>query len=248
MSHPHTSPDVVVIVPAYNEARVIEPTVAKLLDYFEGEWAGRTWQLVLAENGSTDNTPDVIRRLVRRSPRSALTSLHLKRAGRGRALKATVAQFPGRIYLYVDADLPVELADLDRLIKPIADGGSDITVGRRAGTRPLVRRLMTRGLQWVTYLQLGLNVRDAQCGAKAFSADAALLLSSCARDDYFLDLEFLATANQRGLNVTEVPVTWIDRRFAARPSKVRKVRDSWAAWQATATVRRQLKTKGQSRS
>jgi glycosyltransferase involved in cell wall biosynthesis len=229
--------DVACIVPVYNEAGVLEAAVRQLHQALADQLAGQEFKIIIAANGSTDNTNAIGRRLERGlGPVVELAVCRSK--GRGMALRETISRFHSTHYLYIDVDLPCDLTDLPRVLAPLSEG-ADVVTSRRTGYRPALRRAMTWGLRHLNRLMFGVRISDSQCAIKALSpAGARVLLDDCQQNGWFLDTELVVLAARRGLRVSEVPIHWIERRFPDRASKVRPWRDTVAAMTALRQIRR----------
>ena len=104
-----------VVIPVLNEAHVLERSIAELHAFFV-ENVPFAWRLIIAENGSTDGTVEVGRRLASAMPRVDL--LMIGRRGRGRALRTAWIRPEADILCYTDVDLSTELAAFPRLFRP----------------------------------------------------------------------------------------------------------------------------------
>src|SRR3954451_501968 len=121
-------PDVDIVVPVYNEAAGLDRSIRRLhrflLDGFPF-----SWRVVIADNASTDATPEIAARLAAQLP--AVRHLRLEQKGRGRALRAAWAASPARVVCYMDVDLSTDLRGLLPLVAPLMSGHSDVAIGTR---------------------------------------------------------------------------------------------------------------------
>lgn len=223
----------VLILPVFNEAVIIEQSLRVLL-----ESAGvifdtiPSWKIVVVDNGSSDDTLTVARGFAEDHP--AITVLSCPRPGRGTAIKKAVETFRvASIYCYCDIDIPIDACDMARLMAPIQKGEADIVIPRRCGSRPAVRRILTALYRMLCAVLFHLSYHDVQAGVKAFSGRAAtLMLETCREDGYFLDTEFVVMAQKKELIVREMSITWVERRYHIRKSKISPFRDSLIALMA----------------
>ncbi|MGW6016290.1 glycosyltransferase, partial [Streptomyces sp. NPDC055210] len=114
--------DLSVVVPAFNEEARLGPTldaVTRYLSEEQGRWG--VWEIVVADDGSTDNTQDLV--TAREDPRIQLVS-HPRNRGKGNALRLGVAATRGRRVLVTDADLASPIEELERLDKAFSEGGT----------------------------------------------------------------------------------------------------------------------------
>ena len=219
-------PTVDIVVPTHNEAHVLDASITRL-SRFLTERFPLPWRITIADNGSTDGTSVVARRLARTIP--GVSVMVLPTAGRGGALRAAWLRSEADIVGYTDVDLSTDLDALLPLVAPLVSGHSELAVGSRLAwgaqtTRGLKREAISRSYNHLLRLTLRTPVRDAQCGFKAISAAVARQLLPDVRDDgWFFDTELLIRAKRAGYRVFEVPVDWVDDE----DSRVRIVRTAW---------------------
>jgi glycosyltransferase involved in cell wall biosynthesis len=212
------------------------------VNYFKKRFrhSSTTWQVVIVDNGSTDNTTEVAQGL-KNTYGAMVTYQHISTKGRGNAIATALLEYPASLYLYLDVDIPLILEDLDRYLSPLEQGKADIVVGKRYGTRPFIRRVMTAGLRVVQRVLLGMHFSDPQSGIKAFRARAVPTYLSCSELGYYRETEFLVRGQRASLVVREVPIRWIERRYQERSSKIRVIRDSWEALRAMTRIAKRIR-------
>ena len=206
--------DVEIVVPVFNEEVALESSVRRLHRFLGAEFPF-TWRIVIADNASTDATPQIAGRLAATLPDVEL--LRLERKGRGRALRAAWATSGARVVAYMDVDLSTDLRGLLPLVAPLLSGHSDLAIGTRLAhgarvVRGPKRELISRGYNSLLHTVLRARFSDAQCGFKAARTDAlgGGLLDAVRDDGWFFDTELLVLAQRRGLRIHEVPVDWVD--------------------------------------
>ncbi|MGH7685423.1 MAG: dolichyl-phosphate beta-glucosyltransferase [Candidatus Dormibacteria bacterium] len=227
-----------IVLPVLNEERVLEHSVRTLREHLNllTQFDSR---IVIADNGSTDDTLPVARWLAATMPGVAL--LHLKERGRGRALRTAWLISQADVVAYMDVDLSTALDALGPLLELVASGRADVATGSRlaAGasvTRSARRELISHAYNLILRESLGMPVRDAQCGFKALRASVAReLLPAIADNDWFFDTELLARAQRAGYNVREIPVRWVEDG----DSRVRIVRTALADLSGVRRLRRE---------
>ena len=210
---PANPPAVDLVVPVYNEAASLTRQIRRLHDILAASLP-LSWRIVIADNGSTDDTPRLADRLAAELPGVAV--LHLTAKGRGRALREAWSRSDAQVVAYTDVDLSTELTALYPLVASVLGGYAEIAVGSRLlpgsrTTRGPKRELISRIYNRLLHVVLGARVRDAQCGFKAVRRDvAAALLPEIADQGWFFDTELLIRAERHGLRVVELPVAWVD--------------------------------------
>lgn len=204
-------PVVSVVIPAYNEAARIVPTVGAIACFMSAR--GEPWELIVADDGSTDSTVRVLRDL-------GFVNLRVleavKNAGKGDAVRRGMLAARGDYVLFADADQSTPIEQFDALLGQLT-AGYDIAVGSRAAAgaevsgKSLLRHVLSRALHLVVSVGFGITVADTQCGFKLFTARAARELFVLQRTKGFsFDLEVLYLAARRGYRTAEVAVEWID--------------------------------------
>ncbi|MGP0109241.1 MAG: glycosyltransferase [Acidimicrobiales bacterium] len=208
-----TSSDVDIVIPVYNEAGQLAPSIATLRSYLDSSFPFVS-TITIADNASTDDTWQIALDLADTLPR--VRAVHLDQKGRGRALRAAWAGSTAPVVSYMDVDLATGLDALLPLVAPLLSGHSDLAIGSRLApgahvVRGARREFISRGYNLLLRTALRSSCTDAQCGFKAMRREAAAELLPLVEDDaWFFDTEILITAQRIGLRIHEVPVDWVD--------------------------------------
>lgn len=203
-------PTVTIVLPAHNEIKNLKKAVKETSDFLTRR--GEDFEIIIAEDGSTDGTAEMAESIVNTNPR-VWCICHCNRLGRGRALTEAFKKSSGSILVYMDVDLSTDIRFLEPLIFAITDG-NDVAIGSRAHPKSNVIRSRKRLLISLIYnnfvrLLLGSNISDHQCGFKAFSQKTILkILDNVYAEHWFWDTEILVLALRMGLSVKEVPIVW----------------------------------------
>lgn len=210
---PRRTATVDVIIPVYNEEADLAASVLRLERYLAETFPYR-FQIVIADNASTDATLDVARRLAARH--GCVRAVHLDAKGRGRALRQVWLASDADVVAYMDVDLSTDLKALLPLVAPLVSGHSDIAIGTRLARGSRVvrgpkREFISRTYNLILRTVLRAHFSDAQCGFKAMRRDVAGQLLPLVEDNnWFFDTELLVLAQRAGLRIHEVPVDWVD--------------------------------------
>jgi glycosyltransferase involved in cell wall biosynthesis len=202
-----------IVIPVHNEERILEHSVRKLHAYVCNNFAV-PFQITIADNASSDATPDLARRLAEKL--DDVEVLYLDRKGRGRALRAAWMRSDADVLAYMDVDLSTDLSALGELLTPLLEGRGDLAIGSRLTpgaqvTRGLERELISRSYNLLLHLLLGTGFSDAQCGFKAGRREVIQQLLDDVEDQaWFFDTELLYLAQRRKLAIHEVPVRWVE--------------------------------------
>jgi glycosyltransferase involved in cell wall biosynthesis len=205
--------DVEIVVPTYNEERTLALSVYRLHRFLSGAFPF-SWRIVIADNASTDCTPEIAEALARELV--GVSVLALAQKGRGRALRAAWMASQARVVSYMDVDLSTDLKALHPLVAPLLSGHSDLAIGSRLAvgarvTRGAKREFISRSYNRILRLVLRARFSDAQCGFKAARRDVLTdLLDEVRDEEWFFDTELLVLAQRHGLRIHEVPVDWLD--------------------------------------
>jgi dolichyl-phosphate beta-glucosyltransferase len=222
------TPDLSIIIPAYNEGSRIGPTIRDIVDYCRR--SRRAFEVILVDDGSEDDTSSVGRQLGQQFAELRLIRLAANH-GKGYAVRTGMLNALGHNLLFADADGATPFSEVERLESALT-AGADIAVGSRAlreeGTRvraKLYRHLIGRTFHFLVEQLADPGVKDTQCGFKLFRFPVAQELFSRMRMNGFsFDVEVLLMARKRGYRVAEVPVNWTHQPG----SKVRLASDSLA--------------------
>ncbi len=203
---------------------------------------GLMWHIVVADNASTDETA----KRVLSSGLPYVSVLSVPGKGKGRAIRAAALESQGAdIFGFIDADLSADPAAIRNLIWHI-ERGYDIAIGSRLLNRQGVRRGRLRTASSLLFnalrkSMLGIAVADSQCGLKLMNRKGIEILRHCKEDTWFLDIEFLACAQRRGMRVVEVPIQWDEHHYPDRVSKLSMVRDGASVLQAFMRIKNRMR-------
>lgn len=203
-------PQLSVIIPAYNEAARIRPTLEKIVQYLEGRKI--PYEIIVVDDGSADATAAVVRALADRNEAVRLISLP-QNQGKGSAVKKGVLNSWGEIIYFTDADLSTPIEEIEKFLPQFPV--HDIVIGSRgdgADVRvhePLYRELLGKLFNRFVRLLCVPGIQDTQCGAKMFKKDVAHRIFPQVKTSRFaFDVEVLYIALDYGYKIKEVPVRW----------------------------------------
>ncbi|MFC7027448.1 flippase-like domain-containing protein [Halomicroarcula sp. GCM10025324] len=218
--------EVSVVLPAYNEADSIERTVSVTLETLDSFLPAGTYEVIVAEDGCDDETPAIATRLADEDTR--VRHIHSdRRLGRGGALEYAFERAAGETLVYFDTDLATDMRHLEELVESVRTEDYDVATGSRwmpenRADRPPKRGIPSFGYNTLVRLVLRSELRDHQCGFKAFDRTALeALLPDVGDEHWFWDTEVLVKAQRQGFRVKEFPVDWTPKG----DSKVDIVRD-----------------------
>ena len=227
------------VIPAYNEERRILSTLQQVTNYVSAQTY--TWNVLVADDGSTDGTAALVREFAKKQPLVSLISLPHR--GKGGAVRSAMLSTHAQYRFLCDADLSMPIEQLERFLPPQLVE-FDVTIGSREADgaqrigEPWRRHIQGRLFNSMTLALAVRGIGDTQCGFKCYSSRAADLLFPLQRIPGFgFDVEVLFIAQRMGLRLVEVPIDWYYRT----ESKVRSLHDGlsmgrdllrvrWNAW------------------
>jgi glycosyltransferase involved in cell wall biosynthesis len=207
-----TNPKITIVIPVYNEEPILQSAVIDLIDRLrEFPW---TYELVLAENGSRDNTVELAEKLAQRFPQ--VKTFSFGQPNYGGALKRGILEARGEFVICDEIDL----CDTDfykRALEVLESGRADFVVGSKAmrgasDERPFVRRLGTQVVNGMLRVSLGFTGTDTH-GLKAFRRAAVRPIAEhCIVDRDMFASELVIRAEREGVRMKEIPVRVLEKR------------------------------------
>jgi dolichyl-phosphate beta-glucosyltransferase len=228
------------VVPAYNEARRLPPTLSALAS-FCGSLAFSHEVLIVVER-SSDRTLEIAASFAAQQAHFQVID-NLVHRGKGYAVRSGMQRAQGAHVFYMDADLSVPLAEVHRFLAEFeADPAVDVLIGNRQHVRSRItrrqsplREKMGQAFNRILHSLALVDLRDTQCGFKAFRQEAAgAIFANQQLDSFAFDVEVLLLAERLGFGVRDLPVEWIN----SPESKVHIVRDSIAMLRDAWRIRR----------
>lgn len=205
-------PFISVVIPAYNEEERIIPTIGAIASHISD--ICENWELIVADDGSHDQTVPLVRDLGFANLRVIETAQNI---GKGHAVRSGMLAARGEYILFTDADNSTPIEEVDRLLHYLQNEKYDIAIGSRAvigsaqAHKSFLRHLLSWGLRMIVQLGLHVGIKDTQCGFKLYSKDAARrLFAAQTLFGFSFDLEILYLAGKWGYKIIEVPVAWVD--------------------------------------
>ena len=201
-----------IVVPVYNEEKALPGSIERLTGFLQDNVAN-PWQVIIADNASTDRTRPVSEELCRQY--SGVSYFYLPQKGRGRALRATWLASEADIVSYMDVDLSTDLAHFPQLIEALESGYHVVTGSRLSKesqvTRAFKREFISRSYNLLIKSMFFTGFPDAQCGFKALTRPAAqAIIPYIENNNWFFDTELLIIAAKRGYRIKSIPVKWDD--------------------------------------
>lgn len=205
-----------ITLPVLNEEKTLKQQVLLLKDYIQSELSHYTgWKIIIADNGSTDHTPSIAKKMATEEPN--IQYLRLPEKGVGLALQASWSQSAAHIIGYMDLDLATNLKHFKEALLQL-ESGYDLVYGSRLNKeskvkgRSLVREFTSRSFNFIARQYLGVHFSDGMCGFKFLKKEIYLKLHSggAKSKGWFFSTELITVAEWLNLKVFELPVEWTD--------------------------------------
>jgi glycosyltransferase involved in cell wall biosynthesis len=208
-------PRVSIVIPVYNEEGILHEAVEELCGALAG--LGWSYEVLLAENGSSDHTVELGEHLSKELPGVSIFSV--PEPNYGRALREGILRARGEFVICDEIDL----CDVDfyrRAMALLEHGHAQMVVGSKAmkganDGRPLVRRAATRVINGMLRVAVDFRGTDTH-GLKAFRREALVpIVHRCVIDKDLFASEFVVRAGRAGIEVVEIPVRVQEKRRPA---------------------------------
>lgn len=201
--------EVSVLIPCHNEERVLEQSYERVRKVMDG--TGEDYEIIIEQDGSTDETPKIMKR-IEEDFRVRILSYEEKK-GLGWAWRKLFSKAKGTKIIMTDADMSVSPKIFPTLLKELEDG--DVVIASRyVGAEkklPLRRWVASRAYYLINKLLFGINVKDSQSGFQAFRkevVDSVKLKST----GFEINLELLVKAKRKGFRIKEIPARYEHRK------------------------------------
>ena len=214
MTQGEPTPTASILIPVYNEEVLITSAIEELVDELAQRSPDLDYEILITENGSSDNTLELAYELEKRFPR--VHALHSPEPNYGRALRRAILEARGTFVLCDEIDI----CDVDfqsRALAILQEDGADMVIGSKAHSdandrRPLLRRTATLVLNGLLRVLLGFGGTDTH-GLKAFRREVLLsVVSRCIVDKDIFASEFVIRAERQKFRVMEIPVAIEEKR------------------------------------
>jgi glycosyltransferase involved in cell wall biosynthesis len=225
-----------IIIPAHNEERRLPGSMDKITTFLTTQTY--PYEVIIIENGSTDETVGVARRYGERF--SYIRFYQETARGKGLAVRRGMLEARGKYRFICDADLSMPIREISKFLPPALDD-YDVAIASREAPgavrydEPWYRHGIGRIFNTLIKLIAVRGFEDTQCGFKCFRDEVAEdLFSVQMLNGIGFDVELLFIAQKRGYKIVEVPIHW----YYSAESRMRLVRDSLRAIMELLIIRR----------
>ncbi|MBN1303047.1 MAG: glycosyltransferase family 2 protein [Anaerolineales bacterium] len=234
-----TAVELSIILPTYNEEKLIAGSLDSLYEFLSDR--PESYQIIVSDDGSQDETVEIVSTWKEETGANLLLVTSPQNHGKGHAIRQAVFKSSGQYLVFIDADLPYELAPIDQFLDALRNE-YDLAVGSRALPGSLVKGVPTLRFMaghifsWLVQAVLFTGLPDTQCGFKGLRAKAAReIFKRLTIEGFGFDVEMLFIARKLGYPIHPIPV-----RMAAyrSDSRVRILSDSLRMFGDLFTIRR----------
>ncbi len=200
-----------VIIPCYNEVTTLEPVLERV------EAVGLADEIVIVDDGSTDGTRDLLKKLEGEDHPHVRILYHDHNQGKGAALITGFREATGDIYLIQDADLEYDPRDYPKLLQPLQEGIATVVYGSRflGGPRKAMNfwnMIANKMLTLTTNILFNAILSDMETCYKVFRSEVVKDMPIHARGFEF-EPEFTAKVLKKGIRIYEVPISYNGREW-----------------------------------
>ena len=196
--------DTYVILPAYNEATRIKPVIEEI--------AEKGYNMVIVNDGSSDNTLEVIKETKEKYPDKIHIYSHIINRGVGVAMQTgfdAVLRYNPKYIVNMDSDGQHDANDLENVLEPLITGRAQAVIGvRPLKDMPLSRNIANSIMNLLTRIFYKVDVSDSQTGFRAITIDALKKININARG-YLISSEFIREVNDNKIPFEEVQIKTI---------------------------------------
>jgi len=212
--------DFSLVLPVFNEEKNIQKCLENLNQVLDSTFQNH--ELILVNDGSTDNTLEIIKNLSNKIPQMKVIS-YPENKGKGHAVKTGVLQTKGDVVILLDGDCDISPKNIKTYLTELAE--YDLVIGSKRHPLSKVywsrtRKILSKIFNFIVKVGTGVKLRDTQCGVKAANGFALRKIFQIMLIKRFaFDVEMLTIATALGLKIKEMPV----EITITRPFKVKEI-------------------------
>lgn len=215
--------DISLVIPAYNEAKIITGTVQELDTYMKRALPGRSFEIIVVDDGSRDGMADQLAQLDLSNLR---VERHARNRGRGAGIRTGFGAATGDYIFTLDSDLSYSPDHIARMLAPLERNEADIVLASAYHPEGVVRNVpwMRAKLSYYGNKVLSAGVRGQlhtlTCMVRGYRKDVVKRLELVS-DGKDLHIEIIQKANLFGYRIAEIPAVldWRDKSRAKRVGK-----------------------------
>jgi glycosyltransferase involved in cell wall biosynthesis len=196
-----------IVIPAYNEEDSLRPLAIELKKVFN-ELKDYEFEVIVVDDGSTDNSLKVLNEIRREDDRFKIISFQ-KNYGKSAALSVGFKYATGDLIVTMDADLQDDPHEIPNLIKKIDEGYDLVSGWKKIRFDPFIKKYSSRLFNFVTSLLTGIKIHDFNCGLKIYRREVTQSIKVYGEMHRYLPV----LAHWNGFRVGEIVVRHHPRRY-----------------------------------
>jgi undecaprenyl-phosphate 4-deoxy-4-formamido-L-arabinose transferase len=205
LSEASPPPEISVVIPVYNEEDNLRELGERLLGALTG--MGRTFEVVFVDDGSTDQSWQLLTELNREHPQHIRALQFHRNFGQHQAIFAGFQAARGQVMVTLDADLQNPPEEIPRLVAKLEEGYDTVGGWRENRRDSLFRRLPSQLVNYLMSRVTGVKLRDYGCMLRAYRREVIDSINQCQESSSFIP----ALANLFSHKVAEIPVGHAER-------------------------------------
>lgn len=196
-----------IVIPVYNQAKTISASLARIKKVLEP--TELSYELVVVNDGSRDETLEVLKKEQAMDPRVRLLSYNVN-MGKGYAVKTGITETRGEFVMFTDGDLDISPNIISEYIRQLED--CDLVIASKTHplskyNAPASRKFLSRAFNFVVRVLTGIKIKDTQSGLKAGNGPALrAIFKLMLVKRYAFDVELLTIAYLLKMQIKEMPV------------------------------------------
>ena len=227
----HKVSELSIFFPFWNEQDNIEDVIKKAIPV--AQKVADKWEIIMVDDGSSDKTPEIARKLVKQDSRLSVVS-HDKNRGYGAALKTGFAKAKYNLVVFNDGDGQFDLSEVTKFLERIEN--ADIVIGyRKKRLDNPFRHILMNMLKVWDFLLFKFHFKDIDCGFKLFKKEALSKILPFQSEGAMITTEILAKAQKAHLKIVQVEVNHYPRIYGNQSGGnlrviLRAVKESLLLW------------------
>ncbi len=201
-----------VFFPAYNEEANIEATITKAAKILPK--VAKKWEMMVIDDGSTDKTGEIVKRLAKKEPRIRVIT-HTANRGYGATIKSGVYNSRYNLIAFADADGQFDFSEINKFLEKQKKTKADLVIGYYLKRAVPFHRVFISKILWElpVFILFGLRVRDIDCGFKLLKKEVAEAIPKLeAERGPFISTELLVKAKKEGFKIVQIGVHHFPRK------------------------------------
>ncbi|MFH1561548.1 MAG: glycosyltransferase family 2 protein [Patescibacteria group bacterium] len=215
-------PELSVFLPCFNEGENLTATAEKTIPILDR--VASKWELLIINDGSTDDTGKVAKKLAQKYPNVRIVT-HPVNRGYGASFKSGFYNSKFSWRAFIDADGQFDFKDIYAFVEKQKETGADLVIGYYLDRQvPILRIWASKLWELLVFIFFGLKVRDIDCGFKLVNEKVIKTIPKLESErGPFITSEFLVKAKKSGFKIAEVGVHHFSRQAGSATGAQLKV-------------------------